>query len=352
MLSKYLRAEVEAAQAYGVVKAEPGIKLDQNECPWDMPVGLKVSITEKLIKTDFNRYPLEDVLEFKKQLAKLNNVFTDQVAIANGSNVLIQALTLLIKPHSKVLIMEPTFPLYRLEAELFGHKVVAVPLSEDFRLQPELVLAAIKKENPALMFIANPNAPTGNIFAKEQLYRIIKAAGCLVVVDEAYYPFSGETLTDWMGEFPQLVILRTLSKAYGLAGVRVGYALGDADVIFQLNKILLPFNLSRVAIVIAGEVLAHDDYVGRQVKLVLKERQRVFEGLQKIPVVTPFPSDSNYILFRCPNSAWLLRELKKHQIILRDVADDNSLKNCARVAIGTPEENDAFLEAVTELCKN
>lgn len=349
MSSPLFRAEVEAARAYGIVKSEPGIKLDQNESPWDLPLELKVAITEKLIKTDFNRYPLEDVIEFRKQLARSNNVFPDQIVMSNGSNVIIQALCLLIKPKAKVLVMEPTFPLYRMQADLFGHKVISIPLSEDFRLQPELVLATIKKENPNLIFIANPNAPTGNLFSKERLYKIVKAANCLTVIDEAYYPYSGETLIDWLNEFPHLVILRTLSKAWGLAGVRVGYAMGDADLIYQLSKVLLPFCLSRVAIAIASEVLNHPEHIEKNVKQILKERQHVFESLQKIEAITPFPSDSNYITFRSPNSVWLQRELKKRGIIVRDVADDKRLQNCLRVTIGTAEENTAFLKAVQSI---
>lgn len=349
MTHKFFRPEVEEARAYGIVISEPGVKLDQNESPWDVPLELKVAITEKLIKTDFNRYPLEDVIDFKKQLARLNNIFPDQVVASNGSNVLIQALTLLIKPRGKVFIMEPTFPVYRMQAELFGHKVIAIPLSDDFHLQPDLMLAAIKKENPNLIFIANPNAPTGNLFAKEKLYKILKAAACLTVIDEAYYPYSGETLLDWLNEFPHLVILRTLSKAFGMAGVRAGYAMGDADVIFQLSKVLLPFCLSRVAIAIASEVINHTGVIEKNVKQILKERRRIFEEMQKIEGVSPFPSDSNYITFRSPNSVWLQRELKKRGVIIRDVADANRLKNCLRVTIGTSEENTLFLQAMKEV---
>lgn len=343
------RPEVEAARAYGIVKSESGIKLDQNESPWDLPVSLKVAITEKLIKTDFNRYPLEDVIEFKKQLARLNGVFADQVVMSNGSNVLIQALTLLIKPKSKVLIMEPTFPVYRMQAELMGHKVVSVPLCGEFRLQLDLILAAIKKENPALIFIANPNAPTGNLFARERLYKITKAASCPVVIDEAYYPFSGETLVEWLSEFPHLVILRTLSKAWGLAGVRVGYAMGDADVMFQLGKVLMPFCLSRLAIAVASEVLNHPEIVAENVRRIVAERARVFESLQKIEAITPLPTDSNYVTFRSPNSTWLFRELKKRGVIVRDVADGDRLQNSLRVTIGTAEENTAFLRALRDV---
>lgn len=343
------RPEVEAAHAYGIVKSEPGIKLDQNESPWDLPVELKVAITEKLIRMDFNRYPLEDVIDLKKQLARLNNVFPDQLVMSNGSNVLIQALTLLTKPKSKVLIVEPTFPVYRMQAELFGLRVISIPLDEGFRLQPDLILTAIKKENPDLIFIANPNAPTGNLFAKDRLYRIVKAAGCLTVIDEAYYPYSGETLVDWLNEFPHLVILRTLSKAWGLAGVRVGYAMGDVDVMFQLGKVLLPFCLSKVAIAIAAEVLKQPKVIAENVRRIIAERGRVFEGLQKLEGITPFPTDSNYVTFRCPNSGWLFRELKKQGVIVRDVADENRLKNCLRVTVGTPEENTAFLRAIRSI---
>lgn len=344
------RLEVEEALKNPLLESsEEGIKLNQNESPWDIPVDLKVAITEKLIKTDFNRYPLDDISQFKKILAKQNEVFADQIALANGSPVLLQALIHVIRPKSKVLILDPSNHLYGEQVKLFGHHVVRVPLSSDFVLSAEAVLSVVKKENPSLILIANPNVPTGNLFPKETLYKIIRTTKCLTVIDETFFPFSGETLCDWLAEFPHLLILRSFSKAYALAGVRLGYLLGDADVIFQIEKVLPFYCVSKIAIVIASEVLHHDDFVDAYVSDILKERRRLFENLQLIHYVSPFPSDTNFILFRVPNSKFVFRELKKRGIFIRDVSDESRLKNCLRVTVGSPEENTEFLQAMKEI---
>lgn len=350
-LSHLFRQDVVDSPGYGVAHVENAIKLNQNESPWDLPIELKVAITEKLIKTDFNRYPLADPLVLKKKLAKTLHVMADQIALANGSNVLIQALVnaTSFRNKGKVLVLDPSFAVYSMQAELFGCQVIRVPLGENFLLSHDAVIAAIKKENPTLIFIANPNAPTGNLFAKESLYKIVKAAQCLTVIDEAYYPYSNETLIDWLSEFQHLLILRTLSKAFALAGVRFGYAIADTEIIFQIEKVLLPFCLSSIACAIAGEALDHSGYVKDYTKIVLKERRKLFDELQKFKTLTAFPSDANFILFRVEDSIRVAKELKHRNVLVRDVGDGKRLKNCLRVSVGTPEENRTFLLALREV---
>lgn len=342
------RKDILAATVYSVAHVADAAKLNQNESPWDVPLSLKVAITERLIKTDFNRYPLAEPLQLKKKIAKRDNVLTDQIAIANGSNVLIQAIVnaTSLKPKGKVLVIDPTFVVYAHQAATFGIPVVKVPLGENFSLSHEAVIAAIKKESPSVIFIPNPNAPTGNLFAKDSLYKIVKAANCLTVIDEAYYPFSNETLIDWLADFPHMMILRTLSKAFALAGVRVGYAIGDTEVIMQLEKALMPFCLSTISCVIAGEALDHADYVAGYVKDVLKQRRKLFDEMQQIAGVTAFPSDANFILFRSERAGEILRELKNAGILVRDVSDGGRLENCLRVSVGLPEQNEVFLSVL------
>lgn len=349
--AKLFRQGVLDSPGYSVAHIDGAIKLNQNESPWDLPLELKVAITEKLIKTDFNRYPLADPLILKKKLAKYNNLLTDQIILAPGSNVLIQAIinATSCRPKGKVLVLDPSFMVYQMQAELLSCAVVKVPLNPDFSLPTDAVIAAIRKENPTLIFIANPNAPTGNLFAKENLYKIVKAANCLTVIDEAYFPFCETTLVDWLNEFPHLLVLRTLSKAYALAGVRLGYAMADTEVITQLEKVIPSFIVSSTACLIAGEVLEHGDYVKKYVKDILAERQRIFAEMQKMTHVMAFPSDANYILFRTDNAKNTVRELKDRGILVRDVSDNHLLKNCIRVSIGTPVENTKFINALKEI---
>lgn len=352
-VSHLFRKEILESPGYSVAHVEDAIKLNQNECPWDLPVELKVAITEKLIKTDFNRYPLADPLVLKKKIAKANDVLTDQVSVAPGSNILIQALVhaTSYRGKGKVLVVDPTFVVYELQAQVFGCQVIKVPLDENFQLPHDAVIAAIKKENPSVIFIPNPNAPTGNLFAKEGLYKIVRAAQCLTVLDEAYYPYSNETLINWLSEFPHLLILRTLSKAFALAGVRLGYAMADTEVIFQLEKALMPFCVSNVTCAIAGEVLDHPEYVENYGKKVLKERRKLFEELQKFKNLTAYPSDANFILVRIENAKRIARELKAKGVLVRDVDDGRRLKECLRVSVGAPDDNQTFLKALKEIFK-
>lgn len=346
----YFRKEVINSSLYKV-NPEKGIKLNQNESPWDIPTELKVQITEKIIKTDLNRYPLAEVIQLKKKIAKKNDVLADQVVISNGSNVLLQGFVNATshKHRGKVLILDPSFGVYEHQAELFGNKVIKIPLTEKFAIPIEKVLQAIKKENPTLILIANPNAPTGNLFDRESLYRIVKAAKCITVIDEAYFPFSDETVIDWIQDFPHLFVLRTFSKAFAMAGVRLGYAIGDSEMVYQLEKALMPFSVSKLTCLVGDVILDHVDYVQDYVKKIVKERNRVFSELQKLPQIHPFPSDSNYILIRFEDSNHVFKQLLHEGVILRNVADDNLLQNCLRFSIGTPEENDRCLEVLKKI---
>jgi len=325
------------------------IKLDQNECPWDIPVDLKVAITERLIKTDFNRYPLSEVIELRKKIAKMDRVLPDQVCLSEGSNVMLQALVNLTAHRGKVMGVNPGFIAYREQTQVFGCQWIGVDLYENFTLPIESFLQNLNKHKPNLVFIANPNSPTGNLFERESLIRILQAARCIVVIDEAYYPFSNDTAVDWLNEFPHLVIVRTFSKAFALAGVRLGYAMGDADVMDQLEKALMPFRISKLTCVVADEVLSHTGYVREYMTLILKERQRLFTRMKMMDHVTVFASDANFFLFRVKDAQAICKGLLQHGVVVRNVSDNHLLKNCLRVAVGSPEENETFLKALAEV---
>lgn len=345
----YFRKEILETTAYQIPREKEGtIKLDQNESPWDIPTELKVRITERLIKTDFNRYAINDAIDLKKRIAKMNRVLPDQVVLSEGSNVMIQALVNAAASRGKVLTTNPCFAVYQKQAEAFGAKFFTVDLYENFTLPVESFLNAIKTHKPNLIFIANPNAPTGNLFDRESLFRIIKAAPCLVVIDEAYYPFSNETLVDWLAEFPNLVILRTFSKAFAMAGVRLGYAIADSDITFQLEKVLMSFRIPATTCAIVDEVLSNTGYVQDYVKKILKERQRMFTQMKMIENITVFASDANFFLFRVADAGRVFKALENKNIIVRNMHNDGPLKGCLRVGVGTPEENDLFLEALKE----
>ncbi|MCP5463998.1 MAG: histidinol-phosphate transaminase [Deltaproteobacteria bacterium] len=342
---KFFRKELVDASLYRV-EEHLGTKLDQNESPWDLPMDVKVAITEELLKRDWNRYPLAIMDQTKEALANDLAVRPSQVSIANGSNILIQALIMSVPVGAKVLIVDPTFSVYEACAKQLGRKIVKVPLSEAFELLTERMLKTIKKEKPSLIFIPNPNANTGSLFEKKSLYRIIQMAACPVVIDEAYFPFSDETVLGWLQDLHNMMVLRTYSKAYGLAGLRLGALIGHEDLVLQIEKQLMPFRMNIPSLVAMQHVLKHPDLVKERVDVLLKERARVFSALQKIEGIQVFPSEANFLLIRVQEPAALFDQLLQEKVIVRLVDDGEALKGCLRISIGTAEENDQFLAAL------
>lgn len=347
-MKQFFRQEILDSVLYHVDHVD-GIKLNQNESPWDIPLDLKVRITERLIKANFNRYPVDDLVRLATKIATPLGVTPDQIVISNGSNTIIQALINVIDVRSKILTVDPTFVVYELQAILHGNKIIKVPLSDEFELNTEQMLTAISKEKPGLIFIANPNAPTGSLFDKASLYKIIQMAQCPVVIDEAYYPFTAETVVDWLKDFDNLIVLRTFSKAMALAGVRCGYMIADPEVATQVEKFLMSFRLSVITTTIIEEALDHQDYAQTYIQKIVKERGRLFAEMQKIEPVRVFPSEANFLLFRLENAAEICKKLMTAQVLIRNVGNDGMLKNCLRVSVGTTEENDQFLAALKKV---
>lgn len=351
-MRKFFKKEILESKLYNVLHDPDCIKLNQNECPWDIPIDIKVRITERLIKTDWNRYPVDDLIYLQKKLAKMHGVTPDQIVVSNGSNTLIQALIQIIHHHSKVLILDPTFVIYEMEALLHGNKVIKVPLSENFEMLTEKTLTTIQKEKPGIIFIANPNAPTGTLFDKMSLHRILETAHCPVVIDEAYYPFTKETVIDWLDEFNNLIVMRTFSKAMALAGVRFGYIVADSEVAQQVEKFLMPFRISRITSIIVDEILEDSHFMPECVAKIVKERGRLFSRLQQIENIRVYPSEANFLLLRVRDAKILCQRLMKKGVLVRNVSNGSSLDNHIRITVGTPEENDALIAALTEAAKS
>lgn len=346
-MDKFFREELVDSELYRVLP-EDGIKLNQNESPWDLPLDLKVAITERLIKTDWNRYPLDDILHIKKKLAKSLSVLPDQLVLSNGSNTLIQAIVMAIPRKSKIAIPDPTFSIYEHQALLNGNKVVKIELADGFHFPTDKFITTITREKPGLVFIANPNAPTGNLFDRQGLHRVLQA-GFLTVIDEAYFPFSNDTVIDWLGEFPHLIVMRTFSKAFSLAGIRFGFTIADPEISYQIEKMLMPFRLSRITCAIVDEVLENPEYVSEYVKKIVAEKGHFLSKLQKIKNITVYPSDANFFLLHVSDAKLIYQKILKEGVVVRNVSNGTSLINCLRVNVGTSEENEIFLNALKKV---
>ena len=293
-----IRSEILALKAYHVPEAAGMVKLDAMENPYRLPADAQAEIAALAAGAALNRYPDPDAARLKARLREALAIPPGMdLLLGNGSDEIIQMLTMAAaRPGAVVLGLEPSFVMFRMIATFCGVRFVGVPLESGFRLDADRMLAAIAEHRPALVFIAYPNNPTGNLFDEAAIIRIIEAAPGMVVVDEAYHAFAGKTFMPRLADHPNLLVMRTLSKS-GLAGLRLGLIAGAGAWLGHVDKVRLPYNVNVLTQLVAEKVLQHQDLLAQQAAAIKAERTRLFEGLKRIPGVQPFPSDANFILF-------------------------------------------------------
>lgn len=339
-IKKLVKREVFALKAYNAKEVPCRIKLDANESPYGFTDA--VSKTSG-IKT--NRYPDPEAKALKRLIAKDLGVKTENILFGNGSDELIYYLITTFG--GPVSCPVPTFSMYGIIGQALGEKKIEVPLDNDFDLDIDRFLVAIKKGIPKLVFLSSPNNPTGNCFSTDRILKIIEASQGLVIVDEAYQPFASETgMLPLLKDYRNLVIMRTLSKI-GLAALRLGFMIADPEIIEEVNKVRLPFNVNTFSQTVATAVLKGKKELRAFIKTVVTERERLLDGLEKIEGITPFPSEANFVLFRVHDPDFVYAALLKKGILLRNIKD--VVKGCLRVTVGTPRENIAFLKALKEI---
>ena len=350
-----LRDDVRAMRAYAVPDASGLIKLDAMENPFSLPPGLARELGERLSAVALNRYPPADPARFKQRLAQMAGLPAGKaLMLGNGSDelihLMIQACARRDEPGGAVVLAPtPTFVMYEVFARLDGCRFTGVPLRPDFRLDIEALLHAIGAQQPALVFLAYPNNPTGNLFARGEIEAVLDRAPGLVVIDEAYLPFAQHTWMPQLEERPNLVVLRTLSKL-GLAGLRLGYACADARWIAEFDKLRPPYNVGVLPLAAAGFLLEHFEVLQRQADVIRSERDRLLQALRARPELTAFDSAANFILFRAADPDRLFDGLLRRGILLKNVSGSHPLlAGCLRVTVGTPQENEAFLQALEAL---
>ncbi len=345
------RKELKKLKAYTLDQPPHRVKLNQNESPYEIPAPLKQQILGELEKLRWNRYPSPYADRLRQVIGEKEDWDPEGVVVSGGSNILVQLLVLATAIRGKLLTVHPTFSLYEFEGALLKNRVIRVPLDrETFAFQREIFLKALRNGKPDITFLANPNSPTGNLIPEPDLLEVLKkspglAPRGLTVIDEAYFPFSGETIRPHLEKFPNLVILRTLSKAFSLGGIRLGYLLADREIATTIRKVMLPFTVSQLQETIGCTVLQNDGYLREVVQKIVDERERLLAALQKIPSVRAYPSATNFILFRVEDAARTYLRLVEQGILIRPMGG-HGLKDCLRVSVGTPEENRAFLEAL------
>jgi len=340
------RPEIAGLGAYRL-RREAAVRLNQNESPLDWPPEIKAEVLRRVGARPWNRYPAVDGAEVRAAFARHAGVSPEMVAVTNGSNEAILAVVEAFATGRPVVLTAPGYSMSRSLAVIGGAEVVAVTLRPDFSLDVPALRREIAARQPAVVFLASPNNPTGNAFARADVEAVLAAAPGIVVVDEAYAQFAEASFLPDLPRHPRLVVLRTFSKAFALAGARIGWVVAGTEIIAAVGKALPPYNLNVFAQEAALAALERPDLVAQRVRLIVRERERLLRALGEVAGVTAYPSQTNFILFRTARPAPALFErLLDRGVLVRDVSTQPLLAGCLRVTVGAPGENDRFLEAL------
>ncbi len=351
LIARLVRPEIRDIRAYQVPAAAGLIKLDAMENPYPWPAEIQEEWHRLLGATEINRYPHPQAPAVQAALREAMAIPADMgLVLGNGSDELIQMLAMTLGgPGRKVLSLEPGFVMYRMIATFAGMGYVGVPLRpEGFDLDLPAVLDALDREQPVLTYVAYPNNPTGNLFPAGDIIRIIEAAPGLVILDEAYAPFTDLSFLPRLGEWPNLLVMRTVSKM-GLAGLRLGYLAGPPDWLEQIDKTRLPYNINALTQASAALALRHRALFDAQTAAIRIERGRLFAALTAMDGVQPYPSEANFILLRLSGGGAdrVFAGLKGRGVLVKNLHGAHPLlADCLRVTVGRPGEDDAFLAAL------
>lgn len=345
------RPDLEDLAPYDACEPNVEVNLAANENPSNLPHEIMERLAQRLPRLQFNRYPDPMANDLRTLIAEANGLDPGNVLVGNGGDELIFDLLLAWGgPGRKLLNMPPTFAMYEIDAQLTGTKVANVPRQADFSADEAAVLARLAKGDIDCVYIAHPNNPTGNLQPETFLIDVLKATDALVLVDEAYFEFSRHTMRPHMGRHKNLVILRTFSKAFSLAGLRVGYLLAHEDVIQELTKVRQPYSVDRMSQWIAATVFRERVVFESQISDLIRERDVLSHGLDRLDGITIFPSEANFVLFRIAHASAVWRDLlHSHGVLVRDLSRVPALEDCLRVSVGAPEENRRFLGGMTEI---
>ena len=352
-VARWVRPEIRALSAYHVPDASGLIKLDAMENPYTWPAEMVQQWLETLRQAELNRYPDPAASTLKDRLRKAMAVPADaDILLGNGSDEIIQMLLLaLAGPGQTVVSVEPGFVMYNMIATFAGMNYVGVPLQDDFALDKNALLAAIEEHQPAIVFLAYPNNPTGNLFNASEIETIIRATPGVVIVDEAYHAFADDSFMPKVMDYDNLLVMRTVSKM-GLAGLRLGLLAGPPPWLAEFEKVRLPYNINVLTQASAEFALQHAEVLRAQTEQIKKDRVILEQALGQIEGLTVYPSRANFILFRVPaGQARLIFEgLKSKGVLVKNLDKAGGvLKDCIRVTVGTPDENSAFITALTQV---
>lgn len=334
---------------YTLKALDAPIKLNQNESPFDLPGELKKKILDRVEKSNWNIYPDFIPDELYGKAAAYYGITGDKILLGNGSNEMINTvITGVVEKGRKVVIPVPTFSVYKLLSANQNGSIVEIPLNDDFSFRTDDIASEAKSEG-SLTVICSPNNPTGSIMSKKDIIKVIESSGGIVIVDEAYIQFGGESVIDLIDKYDNLIILRTLSKAVGLAGLRLGIMISNKFIISQLGKVKLPYNLDIFSLTALDVVFDNMTVFENTAAYLNNERDRVFNELKKNNKIKFMDSKANFFILKTENPDAVFDKLFNAGILVRNVSTYPSLQGCLRISIGSKEENDKLLDAFSKI---
>ncbi len=354
-----MRTDIAHLRPYEAHVIEGNIKLDANENPFSWPEGMRHELFSA--NFDFNRYPDGQAKNLRQSLASYLGVKSEEILVGNGSDELIQIILHTFGGWGRsLLIHPPTFSMYAAAAAITSTALIEVPLLGGTKLDLDYMLKYCAAENHSaqdetenkadIVIICNPNNPTGTLFPREEIIQIIKT-NRLVIVDEAYAEFSGETMIDLINEYPNLLIMRTFSKAFGMAALRLGYVIGNIELITNLNKVRQPFNVNSFSQQAGITALKYASAYQEQIEIIKKQMQMLYNELNKIKGLKVLSTRANFLLFKPEDPDRWAAELSAKGFTVRNLGELPGLGKCLRMSSGTPDENRAFLQAVKEVAQ-
>jgi histidinol-phosphate aminotransferase len=347
MSPAFPRPGLREVEPYAAPQLDVKARLNTNECPYPLPEDFREDLANAVRALTLNRYPPREADELRERLAALYDHPVEGTWVANGSNEVIQQLLQAYGgPGRRVVVFEPTYALHTRLAWVANGGVLPFTLSEPWRIGAADAAAALKHD-PDVVFVCSPNNPTGNAQPVEIVAQLADGRDALVVVDEAYVEFGGETALGVVAAHPNVVVVRTFSKAFALAGARIGYCLAGAEVVEDLRRVRLPYHLSALTQAAGLVALDHRDDAVAILDTIRAQRDRIADALPALGAQA-FPSDANFVLFRPPKPAvQVWQGLMDRGVLVRDFSA--VIHGCLRVTAGTPEEVDRFLSALEEV---
>ena len=349
------RKNLDMMPSYDGVERDYRIKLNANESTQNLPPQVEERVLTRLSRVAFNRYPNEEYDALTEQIARNFSVDKSQILLGGGSSEIIEKVFHAFGGSSdkKIVFPQPSFSMYKIYSQAAEAQAVPFNLDEKFNLDVDAFIKKVRETNASLAVVCNPNNPTGNALTLGQVEKIASSIDCAFLLDEAYVEFYGRSAVNLVAKYPNLIVARTFSKAYGLASTRVGYMIACPEVTRMIDKTFMPYHMNVLSLVTADIVYQMRDEFIPRIQMSIAERKRFSERLSKLDGVEIFPSETNFFLIRLSRAAQLVEYLESKNIGVRFFSPSSAgLKNCLRISVGTRMENDEVFEEIRKFLED